>query len=183
MLVAVMSSALVVLVGCVTGANVGSTRSRIRYVTASDETNDKAVSYIKELFGSNIPTALLPKAVMCGPYLWKELVDDMGFDRNAGIPLTLMDPRASDKKLEGRIVRWADQTSKLQHALIDIFLKSGYLRIRHLTGEEVTVYWKMNAWDITEPVFMLETAGHLILIDLEEGEVFYLEDLFGLVKQ
>lgn len=39
-------------------------------------------------------------------------------------------------------------------------------------------YWYIISWDIEEPVFIVESPGFLLLVDIAEDEVFFIDNFY-----
>jgi ankyrin repeat protein len=150
----------------------------VTYIKTTDEKNQSTKDHLLDLFHNADSSKTLPKAAACGPFLWQELTEIMDFDKSVGIPMIFKIPTASGtQELEGRVIRLEEQTNRLQLVLKAILQDSKRFNIRKLAENEIQFYWSMISWEITEPVFMIESPGFLLLVDVET-DAFFVENLY-----
>lgn len=153
----------------------------ITYLKKDDDLNEKAIAKLEQLLfiqdNDNISNS-----IGCGPYFWQELVNAEIFSSSIGIPMVFIIPNGdSISKLEGRVIRWKDQTQILLELLRKIISSSDGFKLRKLTLQEMQIYWMMIPYDIEEPIFTLEGPGIQLLIDCSDnGDIFFIDNYYRL---
>ena len=120
---------------------------------------------------------LFGKAIGCGPFLWQKLLKNNIFPSDVGFPILLRVPiKEKILELNGRAIRWLDQTTKLESYIRDELKNDESFIIRRLNPEEMRLYWGMITYDISEPIFIIESKSHNFLIDFQEDKVMWIDD-------
>jgi hypothetical protein len=78
--------------------------------------------------------------------------------------------------LQQRGFRTEKSVNAFVHYLRNTLNIEGAFFLRKPTARELNWYWSLIAWDITEPVFVLESPNHLIFLDFHEGKVWFADD-------
>lgn len=155
----------------------------ITYVRAEKEVNREAREYLLDLFARPDSGIRLPKAIVCGPFLWYELIFVAGFDENIGIPVLFNMPLGNTvHSFQGRAIRWEDKTTALQDYFRNLFDNLGGFSLRKLSEQEISLYWSMVPYDIHEPVFMIESPGFILVADICSEGLFFLENFYRLLQ-
>ncbi len=146
----------------------------IHYKKATSEVNEKAKKLLEKLFVKDasdkvVLTTICENTLICGPGLWRDIKDNKVMANinkskvNFSIPILNDDGTIKNTyKLEGKVFRSRDEILSFWN----IFSKRTDffdLKIRKLNPEELRIYWTMISWDITEPIFILESKNHKIL--------------------
>ncbi len=160
------------------------------YKKASAEANEKAIEKIKSVFKQgamedDTKSLLGEKALICGAALWQELKADPTLAKIDGGVVTIVVPITGGKgvprsqKMEGKLFQngpdilafWKVVAGKTE-------LKSPV--IRKLTSAELSLYWSMISFDITEPVYIVECGKRKVLLQFTSPEdltVSWIDDL------
>lgn len=156
------------LVAGVAGAASPKIPAGVKYVTASPEVNAKAKATLAAMF-TGTPPALNVKVpekgvVMLGPFLGQRLarLDMSGFLKvTAKIPFgdTMADMQSYGS-------RTPDESRALL-ALLRDFAPTPPVKIRSMTPQEMKLIWPFIAWDITEPVFIVESKERKWVVSLD----------------
>jgi hypothetical protein len=146
----------------------------IRYRKTTDEGNRLAKARLTKFFHAkakkkNILSLFENKVLICGPALWLEIKDDKSMSKIEKGNVTFQMPVINDKE---EIVRMEKASGKLFQSPDEVwsfwaaFVKRtdfADLEIRKLNPLELRIYWSMIPYDITEPLFVLESKKHKIL--------------------
>ena len=156
----------------------------ITYITKDNSINTQALEKLTNLIIDQTNDEI-PKSIGCGPFFWKELLNASFFSQEIGIPMEIYVLNGDTlQKLEGRVIRWEDQTIKLLSILRRIVSSSDEYHFRKLSAQEMQLYWMMISYDIEEPIFMLEGPGINLLIDCtDEGEIFFIDNYYQLLHR
>jgi hypothetical protein len=145
----------------------------IRYAAAPDEVNDAARQALRERFKADATDedvrALFEDMLFCGPALWRNLKDDEDLSKVKGNKLNLKIPvlkrdGTHDRfdTMEGRIFR-NEQVLIFWKALVKQ-ADFNDLKVRKLNPQELAIFWKMIPFDISEPIFIMESNKHKFLV-------------------
>ncbi len=154
--------------------------SGVKYVTAPPEVNATARATLAAMFTGAPPTlnVKVPEkgVVMLGPFLGQRLapLDMSGFLKvTAKIPFgnTMADMQSYGS-------RTPDESRALL-ALLRDFAPTPPVKIRPMTPQEMKLIWPFIAWDITEPVFIVESKDRKWVVSLDPTGTTpaWLEDL------
>ncbi|MCF6311580.1 MAG: hypothetical protein L3J39_03930 [Verrucomicrobiales bacterium] len=146
----------------------------IRYKKAPAEVNKKAEQVIKRAFSlkatdQNILSLFESKTLICGPSLWHELKKDKVLSKLDKGKVVIQTPVLDNngnisrmEKREGKLFQSPDEVLAFWKALS---LRTDFteLKIRKLNPKELRIFWTMIPFDITEPLFILESKKHKIL--------------------
>lgn len=155
----------------------------IRYIPAEDSINTAALDKLRNLLFLKSSDDI-SKAIACGPFFWQELLDNSIFSPETGIAMECYIPLKGElHKLEGRVIRWEKETKKLLTLLRNIISSSEDFTIRKLKPDEIKIYWMMIAYDIEEPVFVLDGPGLRLVIECTEtGEIMFMDNYYRFLK-
>lgn len=160
--------ALTCLMAGVAGAVSPKVPAGVKYVTASPEVNARAKATLAAMFTGTPPTlnAKVPEkgVVMLGPFLGQRLarLDMSGFLKvTAKIPFgeTMADMQSYGS-------RTPDESRALLGLLRD-FAPTSPVKIRPMAPQEMKLIWPFIAWDITEPVFIVESKERKWVVSLD----------------
>jgi hypothetical protein len=147
----------------------------VNYKKTTDAINESARKKIGTLLAGNATDKdvlgfFQQNAVICGPGLWQQIKADPALAKiengNVTFAVPVLDAQGKTKridKLEGKLFQ--DDADVL--AFWKAFPAKDELkdaRIRKLTSDELSIYWSMISFDITEPVFIVESKNHRILM-------------------
>lgn len=168
------------LVAGVAGAASPKIPSGVKYVTASADVNATAKATLAAMFSGTPPTLNLrvPEkgVVMLGPFMGQRLarLDMSGFLKvTAKIPFgdTMADMQSYGSR--------TPEESRALLALLRDFAPTAPVKIRPMAPQEMKLIWPFIAWDITEPVFIVESKERkwVVSLDATGTTPAWLEDL------
>jgi len=146
----------------------------INYIKTTEETNQLAKAKLLKLFTSEakkeeVLSLFANKFLICGPALWLEIKDDKSLSEIETGTVALQMPIINDKQ---ELVRMQEESGKLFQSPDEIWIfwnafvkRTDFtdLKIRKLNPLELEIFWAMIPFDITEPLFILESQQHKIL--------------------
>jgi hypothetical protein len=146
----------------------------VRYKPAPAKVNDKARELLRRKFSADASDeevlSLFETLVICGPGLWQDLKNDAALSRIRHGKVSFKVPvRGPDGKvvrtdtLDGKVFQTADEVLLFWRAFSARTDFDG-LKIRKLNTEEIKIFWAMIPFDITEPLFILESEQHKLLV-------------------
>jgi len=154
----------------------------ITYNKASDENNLFAIEYLKSLINQSQEILTnLPDMIMIGPRLWSALRNYEEIAASPTIPVDYLIPLGEETiKADGAIVKSELRTFYVINLFMDL-LRDRELIIRKLNENELRYYWAICAWDLEEPIFVVETKNvGKYLFNFLIDKVSYIEDITGL---
>jgi hypothetical protein len=146
----------------------------IKYKKTSDEANQLAKAKLTKLFNAeakreDILSLFENKVLICGPALWLDIKDDKSMSSIKKGNVEFHMPVVNDKqeisrmvKAHGKLFQSPDEVCSFWKAFVSRTNFSN-LTIRKLNPLELKIYWSMIPYDITEPLFILESEKHKIL--------------------
>ena len=106
--------------------------------------------------------------LICGPGLWQHIKDDGGMTKIAKGDVTFNIPTANGtQKLKGKLFQTKDEVAVFWKAFMKAY-GTEKSTIRRPTSEELRIYWAMITYDITEPLFVVESKSAAILVQFIE---------------
>ncbi len=146
----------------------------VRYKKASEKANEAAKALLHKRFSANSKKeeilSLFEPMLICGPGLWKEIEHDSTMSNiDTGNTKFHVPVLASDGKvlrtdqLEGKLFQTPDQVLAFWTAFTQT-IDLNDLQIRKLNRQELRIFWAMIPFDIQEPLFILESAKHKLLV-------------------
>ena len=147
----------------------------IRYKKAPDEVNNQAKKILERLFSGKISdkeaiSCFENKLLICGPGLWRDIKKDNAVSKltkgkvDFRVPCLNSDGSIKEvKTYEGKIFQSPDEVLVFWKAFVARTEFAG-LKIRKLNPTELKLYWAMIPYDITEPIFILDSKKHKILV-------------------
>ena len=162
------------------GATTANSQSQgIVYKQADPAANARAVQQIERILDPNYSgtDSLFGEAIACGPFFWKTLVDNNIMNDSVGIPMIVVVPVGGQQlQMAGRIIKPNSEIARFESYLRDILKNDGGFRIRKLNSRELEVYWAMIPYDIEEPIFILESSNHKIIVDFASDKILHVDD-------
>lgn len=161
----------------------------IRYKQASAKVNDDASKLLMKLFSAgNDKQDILPffeTRLICGPGLWLNIKSEKAMTElkkgNAVFEMPVINDQGKvirKDKMEGKFF----QTPEEILAFWKVFAKradfNGF-KIRKLNQDELRIFWAMIPFDITEPLFIMESSKHKILVlftSAEKLKIMWIDD-------
>jgi hypothetical protein len=146
----------------------------IRYKEASAKVNDDAKELLRKRFTDKATdadvAAMFDSMLICGPGLWRDLKSDESLAAlpkgrvSFEVPVLGPDGKPTrTEKHEGKLFQSSDEVLLFWKAFIKRTDFSD-LKIRKLNPEELRIFWAMISFDITEPLFILESGKHKLLV-------------------
>ena len=153
----------------------------IVYIRASDDINHEAINYIIDLINNDKIIRNPPNTIMIGPRMWVSFKNRDEISQSPTIPVTFRIPWNGEIiEQEGASVRFQERTRSVIGLFHNLFnLES--IKIRKANDNELRYYWAICAWDLEEPIFVIEgeNIGKFIF-DFNNNEIFFIENLTGL---
>jgi len=148
----------------------------IRYKETDSTTNAIAYDKIMTVFGQQGSDAqLFDKAVGCYPFLWSQLKNNSYFDSAEGAKIWLN--IGKNRILTGKAFRSKKDLDSLQSFLVELIKKDSPFIVRKLNNEELSIYWSLIPFDIEEPIYVLNSKSHKLVLHFLHSFVFQIEDL------
>jgi hypothetical protein len=125
------------------------------------------------------------KLLTCGPGLWRDIKKDGALSKlDGGKAVFNLPVRGADgsivrtDKLEGKIFQSPAEVLAFWKAFKQ---RTDFtdLKIRKLNQEELKIFWAMIPFDITEPIFVLDSKKHKILVVFtspEKLKIMWIDD-------
>lgn len=146
----------------------------ITYQKTTTEINQRAEERLIKSFTAkakkeDIQSLFETKCLICGPALWQELKDDTTLSKIETGTVMFQIPVLDDQQeitqmqmASGKLFQSPDEVWVFWNAFVKRTDFSD-LKIRKLNPFELELYWAMISFDITEPLFVLESKKHKIL--------------------
>lgn len=153
--------------------------AEIIYKPTSDKINRATIAKLNDfLSGKTTAQSLLSPALATGPGLWQELVNQSLVTSDAGKRLHHIIPEHNlNIDYQGRIFQQSEPMVTALNHVREQLNQDGQFVIRHLSHGELNRYWGFIAYDIEEPIFVVESARRKFLFDLKKNQtLFYLDD-------
>ncbi len=163
----------------------GPIPNRVRYRYAD---NAVVTATAKQIHGHFITASKDSKnhwagAVMVQSGAWMLFRSDENLGRNQAIRFTAVVPSASGKlNLQQIVLRDPYEIQELDSKVCQTIAAEGGGRIRALRSDEISTWWQYIAYDIIEPVFVLETANahHRFIVGVNQDGIGMIDELNGL---
>jgi len=154
------------------------------YKPASPEVNARAEAFVREIFADvDAAQRLAGEApIICGPFLWaqiREHADVVGIEKGKAY---MHVPTAEGiLQLEGKLFQDTEEANAFWRSVHGTVPLETYV-VRKLNQSEKEIYWALIAWDIEEPVLVVEGGGHRFIVDMvveDDGslKVFWIDDV------
>ena len=162
----------------------------IRYKKAPAKVNQEAKQALTKLFSDkttkqDVLSLFETTTLICGPGLWRNIKTDSTLaELKVGkvlFAVPVLDDRGKKirtDKQEGKMFQSKDEVLAFWKAFSE---RSDFtnLKPRKLNPEELTIFWAMIPFDITEPLFILESKKHKILVvftSADELKISWIDD-------
>lgn len=146
----------------------------ISYKETTTETNQLAEELLINSFNAkakkeDVLSLFQNKSLICGPALWQELKDDTTLSKIETGTVKFQIPVFDDKQgiarvqmASGKLFQSPEEVWDFWNAFVS---RTDFtdLKIRKLNPLELEHYWAMISFDITEPLFVLDSKKHKIL--------------------
>jgi hypothetical protein len=149
----------------------------VTYHKTSDTNNNDAKKLIIKSIESKESKLIFESTVMIGPNLWQKYLNSKYAQVNIGIELNFKIPIGKEIiTRKGRIIKKRDEFKSLWE-FISVELSGGNLRVPK--EAELEYYWSIIAYEIEEPIFVMENKKNKILFNLtpNENKLVFLESL------
>ena len=166
----------------------------IKYIKSSSEVNQRAKEKLEKLFSNKssneeVLTLFSHNPLFCGPVLWEKMKSDPNVARITSGVAHIDMPVIKDKKeligtqkKEGKVFQSPDEVLAFWKAFTAKTNLINY-KIRKLNPFELKIYWAMIPFDITEPIFMVESDEFKILtafVSPDDLRIMWIDDYQGL---
>jgi hypothetical protein len=162
--------------------NQGSGANDIRYKACDSLTNAKAMEKLLTVLQDTLKSGVkwFDKGVGCGPFLWMQLSKNDFFIKADGAKIFINAPFSKGtQSFEGKSFRNPADLDSLQSFMVELLKKDGQFIIRKPNPLELRIYWSLIPYDIEEPIFVIETKSHRILVHFLNEHVFQIDDYYG----
>lgn len=161
----------------------------IRYKQASAKVNDDACKLLMKLFSaSDDKQDILPffeTHLICGPGLWLNIKSEKAMTElkkgNAVFEMPVINAQGKvirKDKMGGKLFQTPEEILAFWKVFAQRTDFSGF-KIRKLNQDELRIFWAMIPFDITEPIFIIESSKHKILIlftSAEKLKIMWIDD-------
>jgi hypothetical protein len=114
---------------------------------------------------------ILSVPLICGPGLWQHIRDDGDIKKIVKGNVNFNIPNANGtQNLKGKLFQTKEEVAVYWKAFVKAY-GTDNSTIRRPTSEELRIYWAMIPYDITEPLFVVESNSAAILVQLIEEKV------------
>ena len=157
-----------------------------RYIFADDAVVVAAAKLVSDhlLMPTKGKDQLFSDAVIVNSGAWKVLKSRGSLGKKSAKAVVNAAPMGSKVlKLEAMFLQDREEIGSLEQTISDLVKIDGGGRVRALKTTEMRKWWAFIAFDITEPVFVLETKNkaHLFILDFgKDGLVLSIDELNGL---
>jgi hypothetical protein len=163
------------------------------YKEAPDEINKKAEEKLARCFSNETSPEQLRQifgdVLVCGPFLWDKIrsrpqvASITTAETIFHIPQLDKDGKPNGEVVaKGKLFQSADEIAHFWEAFSQRYDLAAEREIRKLNPRELQAYWAMIPFDITEPVFILESKDWSILTQFETGQmtIMWIDDYTSL---
>jgi hypothetical protein len=110
-------------------------------------------------------------SLICGPYLWKALSGTKELE-GKGADFRFFSSRGPGGSIgtgaSGRMFNTRDSIGAFRRALLDLHPADPKARLRKLRPAELQLFAAMLPFGLAEPMFAIETRGHIIVVRMNE---------------
>lgn len=132
------------------------------YHKTTDKINKETKDIIRKCIDKKEAKILFDKAFICGPYLWEQLKKNRLTSNIQGIETNF---HLQDTTLKGMVI----QSSESLQIIWDFILnKKEEIKIREPNSTEIRQYWSLVAYELEEPIFIIESSHQKILLNLRD---------------
>lgn len=162
----------------------------INYKRAPDEVNGRAEELIRLSFIStnnhSYENYIFHPPFFCGPYLWHKIKNDSMTNSLTKsynpfhIPVYENKTLVGYRFMLGRIAK-SESDAQLFKELISKYIRlKDTFEIRRLTANELEKLWAIIAWDIQEPIFIIDDGETKLVVNFLEKDgklvLFWIDD-------
>ncbi len=138
------------------------------YKKADADTNRKAFDKLWQMFVAGDRTSatddLSGDILICGPGLWHNIKDDPEMAKlKLGVTKIKVPTNNGVQELDGKLFQNKEEVAAFWKAFWRKYKLDPQAKIRRPTAKELDLYWAMIPYDITEPIFMIESKEATIL--------------------
>jgi len=151
----------------------------IVYIPVDDATNARFRKRLETVFAPDYSgnDLIFGETIICGPFLWKAILRAKAMDADTGIPVKMVIPQGEKViELQARGIKPRAAIDTFERYLRALLAEDGGFTVRKLNPDEMSIYWAMIPYDIEEPVFILESRNHLIIMDFAEDTILHVDD-------
>jgi hypothetical protein len=154
----------------------------VRYKLTDGAVVEEAAKKIRRHFlvAAKDASSIWAGAVAVQAGAWKLFGDDDRLGKNLATRYTARIPTPSGPlDLKQIVLRGPDEIRELDSKVCDIIASEGGGRVRALRTEEMKTWWQFISYDITEPIFVLETANghHRFIIGVNQDGIGMIDEL------
>jgi hypothetical protein len=146
----------------------------VRYKYAAEALNakarDKALVALSQTDAKQGLQTLFGTRLICGPYLWEQIKSEpeMAAVQKGRVIFKIPvrengNVTRTDEK-EGKLFQSPEEIAMFSKAFAKIYDYEERRKVRKLTAPELGLHWSMISWDITEPIFIVESKSRRILL-------------------
>lgn len=151
----------------------------IVYKPADDATNARFRKRLETVFAPDYSgnDLIFDETVVCGPFLWKDLLKAQVMDPDTGFPVIMVVPQGKEAiELKARGIKPRAAIDTLETYIRTLLAEDGGFTVRKLNPNEMSIYWSMIPYDIEEPVFILDSRNHTMLVDFAGYSILHVDD-------
>ncbi len=138
------------------------------YKKTTAEANRKAFDKLWQVFvlgdQKAAPDDLCANVLICGPGMWRNIKNDPEMEKlKKGVAKIKVPTNHGVQELEGKFFQSKDEVTAFWKAFWRKYKRDPQAKIRRPTARELNMYWAMIPYDITEPIFTIESKDATIL--------------------
>jgi hypothetical protein len=154
----------------------------VRYTFADGTVVEEAANKIRRhfLMAARDASSNWAGAVAVQAGAWKLFGNDDRLGKNLATPYTARIPTPSGPlDLKQIVLRDPDEIRELDSKVCEMIVSEGGGRVRALRTEEMKTWWQFISYDITEPIFVLETTNghHRFIIGVNQDGIAMIDEL------
>jgi|GEM_PF-824097 len=155
----------------------------VKYKEATAAVNEQAKQLLLKKFSAKSTDkdvlSIFTTKLICGPGLWSEIKDDKEM---AKLTKGNVNIHVDAQTLDGKLFQSPEEVMLFWKAFVKV-VDTGSFKVRKLSEEEIKIFWAMISFDIEEPLYILESPQHKILVDfVSDGglKIMWIDDFQGL---
>jgi hypothetical protein len=148
----------------------------IVYIKSSTDTNQYVLNILKKEI-NNPEYKLFDNHLYCGPNLWSTYKTLNQFSRIKGGDLYFQIPQndGTTKNSKGKIIQNNDDFKLFWNQIISDLKEENWI-VRPLLENEMLYYWSIISFNISEPIFIIESKESKFIVDLSKnGHLLFIE--------
>ena len=115
---------------------------------------------------------LTSNILICGPGLWHNIKDDPEMAKlKLGVTKIKVPTNNGVQELDGKLFQNKEEVAAFWKAFGRKYKPDPQAKIRRPTARELDLYWAMIPYDITEPIFMIESKDAVILAQFTDSNM------------